>query len=285
MRNKIRDLLFISLICIFALSSQSAFAAEGEEALQLGCVAYAKEASANAYRQIGEYLEKELGRQVTVTVYPNYHEVIHDIANDKLDVAVLSPVVFLCADQAVDLSILGHGVYGASGDFAYRSTIFVPAGSDLNSLDDLAGKKVAFVDQLSASGFIVPKVAMMKAGLKDVASEFAGNHVDAFRKLVSGEVEAAATLDTIMQDEPALAEHSEDVKVLWTSEFVIPSDVFVTTPKVSASVNESITTALLKYSEAQEGGRTSRNAIFSGFVPEDENLYKGLKSLVAEFSN
>ena len=284
MKYKSIVLLLLVLVsmefCLPALTR----AASDDRALNLGCVAYAKEASAKAYRQIGEYLEKELGRQVAVTVYPNYHEVIHDIANEKLDVAILSPLVYVCAAEAVDLSVLGHGVYRVSGDYAYRSTIFVHSDSSVSSLAELSGKEIAFVDELSASGFIVPKVALMKEKVTNLKERFAGNHVDAFQKLLSGDVEAAATLNTIMDDEPSLAQFKEKVKVIWTSDFVIPSDAFVATSKVPFEVQEKMTNLLLKYGEAQKSDRADQNGIFSSFVPEDEKLYEGLQQLVNEYA-
>ena len=285
MKNRIYHLSIIVIALFILFSPPLAKATDEQKALQLGCVAYAKEASAKAYRQIGLYLEEQLGIQVAVTVYPSYNEVIVDIANDKLDLAILSPLVHVCASEACELTVLGHGVYGVSGDFAYRSTIFVHADSSISSLEELEDKSISFVDQLSASGFIVPKVALMKAGIVEMAEEFAGNHVDAFRALLNEDVDACATLNTIMEDEPTLAQHAADVKVLWTSEFVIPSDAFVATAKVSPQLKEKITTILLQYGQAQKEGRSESNAIFSGFVPEDERLYDPLRQLVNEFSN
>ena len=285
MLNKRINFSIIAISLLLILSPLLARANEEQKALQLGCVAYAKEASAKAYRQVGQYLEDKLGCQVVVTVYPSYQEVIVDIANEKLDLAILSPLVHVCASEACELTVLGHGVYGVSGDFAYRSTIFVRADSSINSLEDLEDKSIAFVDQLSASGFIVPKVALMKESIIEIEEVFAGNHVDAFRSLLNEDVEACATLNTIMEDEPTLGDHAADVKVLWTSEFVIPSDAFVATSKLSADLQQEITTLLLQYGEAQKQGRSEINAIFSGFVPEDEKLYDGLQKLVNEFSN
>ena len=285
MLNKRINFSIIAISLLLILSPLLARANEEQKALQLGCVAYAKEASAKAYRQVGQYLEDKLGCQVVVTVYPSYQEVIVDIANEKLDLAILSPLVHVCASEACELTVLGHGVYGVSGDFAYRSTIFVRADSSINSLEDLEDKSIAFVDQLSASGFIVPKVALMKESIIEIEEVFAGNHVDAFRSLLNEDVDACATLNTIMEDEPTLGQHAADIKVLWTSEFVIPSDAFVATAKVSPQLQEKITTLLLQYGQAQREGSSKSNPIFSDFVPEDEKLYDALRGLVNEFSN
>ena len=250
--------------------------------LRLGCVGFSKDVTAKAFRELGTYLESKVGSKVTVTVYPKYNEVIHDLVNEKIDMAMLSPLVYLNARSSCQVSTLGVGVYRATGDFAYRSIILAPKGAGIKSLSDLRGKSVAFVDLLSASGFVVPKAAMVSAGV-DVRGTFYGNHIDAVGALVEGKADAACTMSTIFDDSREIAAHRGELDTVWTSEFVIPGDVFVATPSLSSSLSKKIEEALLAYGSAQQKGRAQQNALYKGFEPEQEKLFTGLEEFLNSF--
>jgi phosphonate transport system substrate-binding protein len=210
-----------------------------------------------------------------------------DLVNGKLELAVLPPLVYLNARHERPLETLGYGVYRASGHFSYHSLILVRADSKAASLAELSGKKVAFVDIMSASGYVVPKAALVKAGVagkKDVKGSFHQNHVDAVRALLRGEVDAAATYDLVFSDSREIAEQKDKLRTLWTGDVVIPSDAVVATPEVSAELRGKLTDALLGYHTAQKQKRAPENRVYGAFVPADPHLYNDLERFLAEFT-
>ena len=253
---------------------------EAGPVLRMGCVAYAKAATADAYKQVRDYLAKELGQDIALTVYPDYHEVVHDVVNDKLDVAILSPLVYLNAQAERPLHALAYAISRGSGHFTYHSQILVRKDAPEEKLADLAGKKMAFVDLMSASGYVVPKEALVKAGVtgkKNVVATFCKNHHDAVMSVVEGKCDAAATYDQIFIDSKKLGEVKDKLKVLWTSESVIPADAFVATESVPAAQRKRIRSALLAYCVAQDKKACPENGMYEGFVPGDPNLYNDMK--------
>jgi phosphonate transport system substrate-binding protein len=156
----------------------------------------------------------------------------------------------------------------------------VPSHSPIKSLTDLSGRRMAFVDIMSASGYVVPKEALVRAGVtgsKNVQAQFYDNHVDAVQAVLSGKADAVATYDLIFNDSKNLAQRRHKLKVLWTGEFVIPSDAFVATDAVSAADQQRIRVALLSYFADQERGLYPKNGVYEGFVSADPNLYNDLK--------
>ena len=276
-----RILVLAALVLILTVPAASA--AETTP-LRLGCVAFAKEATATAYRQLQAYLTTALGRDVALTLYPSYHEVVHDVVNGRVDLAVLSPLVYLNARRAQTLYTLGYGVYGASGHFTYRSVVVVPRASKLRRLEDLGNARMAFVDRISASGYVLPQEALVRAGVtgpRAVRPSFLGNHVDAVRAVLEGRADAAATYDVVFADAPELAGDRTKLRVIWRSDFVIPSDAVVATGAVDAPTRTAVRAALLSYFAAQHTGEAERNVLYEGFVPGDPNLYTDLERLVA----
>ena len=256
-----------------------------DDTLRMGCVAFAKEATSKAFRQIRSFLAKGLGRDIKLTLYPNYHEVIHDLANDNIDVAVLSPLVYLNARSTCALNTLAYGIYRSSGGFTYKSVILVPRESKAKKLTDLAGKKMAYVDIMSVSGYVLPKAALKKVGLsgkKKMTASFHKNHVDAVFAVLRGKADAVSTYDIIFKDSKKLANSRRKLRRLWTSNFVIPSDAFVTTKRVPFGLRKKLRTLLLSYFAAQDKKEADRNELYEGFVPGDPNLYKDLQQFMTE---
>lgn len=148
-----------------------------------------------AHRNLGQFekeLEKRLGQAVTLKVSKDYSETVGMLQSGQVDMAVLSPLNFVNAEKDLNLKVLFKKVYGSS-EF-YYSAIVSKSESRFKSLKDLRGKRVAFVDKSSASGFLYPQVMFQEAGLKasEVEAVFKGTHVDALKALLAGEVEAAA---------------------------------------------------------------------------------------------
>lgn len=287
MRQSCLCALLVLACLATSVPAPAAEAAASRSALRLGCVAFVKEDTATAYRQLSEYLTKELSSEVALTLYPNYHDAMLDLVNGKLELAVLPPLVYLNARHEKPLETLGYGVYHGSGHFSYRSLILVRADSKAVSLEELSGKKVAFVDIMSASGYVVPKAALVKAGVtgkKDVKGSFHQNHVDAVRALLRGEAEAAATYDLVFSDSREISEQKAKLRTLWTSDLVIPSDAVVAAPEVSVELRGKIVDALLGYYSAQKQKRAAENRVYEGFVPPDPNLYNDLERFLSEFS-
>jgi len=256
-----------------------------DDTLRMGCVAFAKEATAQSYRLIRDYLAEGTKRDVKMTVYPTYHEVVHDMVNDNLEVAVLSPLVYLTARGDCNLDTIGYGIYRSSGDFTYKSVIYVPRTAEARKLADLAGKRMAYVDIMSVSGYVLPKAALSDAGLtgpRKVVAQFFGNHVDAVQAVLTGQADAVATYDIVFDDAPALRGSRKNLRLLWTSDFVIPSDAVVTTRRVPTDVRHRLRSLLLSYFAAQESKQVPTNRLYEGFVPGDPNLYRDLARFMTE---
>jgi phosphonate transport system substrate-binding protein len=74
----------------------------------------------------------------------------------------------------------------------YWGDIVVRADGDLRDLKALDGRRIAFVDEYSMTGFVLPAKTLLDAGIRPIA-EFAGSHALALELLRQGRVDAAAT--------------------------------------------------------------------------------------------
>jgi phosphonate transport system substrate-binding protein len=144
-----------------------------------------------------EYLEKKLEIKVEPFVATDYSGVIEAMRSKKLDVAFLGPFAYVLAVDMANAEAFAVGVRD-DGKSTYKSIILTHKDSGIKNLEDLKGKDFAFVDPASASGNLIPRSMLQKAGIdpdKDFNVIYAGGHDAAVLAVKNRKVPAAATND------------------------------------------------------------------------------------------
>ena len=105
-----------------------------------------------------------------VIVVDSLSKMVAEMESGRVDVYIDSPfpAAFVC-DRAEAHPVLRRWKRGSN---SYHSVIFARADSEIETVQDLAGKMVVFGEPFSTTGFLLPKAALVAAGLKLV------NYVD-----------------------------------------------------------------------------------------------------------
>ncbi len=115
-----------------------------------------------------------------VVVVGSLSQMIEELREGRVDLFVDSPFPAVFVWQRTDAEpILRRWKRGSD---VYRSVVFTRKDSGVNSVDDLAGKIIAFGEPFSTSGFLMPKAALASAGLRlvnyeDPAASIPGDRV------------------------------------------------------------------------------------------------------------
>ena len=132
----------------------------------------------------------------------NYAAVIQALGQGTADLAETGPFAAALGVEAdnVDIVLQRRGF----GSWTYVSQISVAPDSDIGSLSDLSGEKVAFSDRLSTSGCLYPLYSMKTEGGIEIGNlpsgsgneagiepVFAGGHTKSYSLLKQGQVAAA----------------------------------------------------------------------------------------------
>ncbi len=158
---------------------------------------------AETFEPMRRYLEEGLGCKVEVAFATDYASVIEAMKKKKVDIAWLGPLSYVLAEREAGAEAFAIGVK-QGGSSTYQSYFVVPGDSPAQSLDDLAGKSVAFVDPASTSGGLVPTYTIRQQYDKSVDEFFdrliyAGSHNAAELAVKNKTVDAAAT-DSIVYE-------------------------------------------------------------------------------------
>lgn len=180
--------------------------------------------------QFAKLLTKEVGIPVKAYISPDYLSLAKAMKEGKVDFAFFTAATFVQAEKEIKLKVLLKKVFSAP---YYYSVLLTKAESSIKKIEDLKGKKVAFVDEKSASGYLYPMVMLREKGIdsKQFFNQilFSGNHERSVELLKNGEVDGIAVFADDSENKTGAiskylgAEAVAKYRLLWSSE-PIPND-------------------------------------------------------------
>src|SRR5437868_76591 len=129
-------------------------------------------------KDIGDYIEKETGLKIQSDVPTSYVAVVEAMCADKLDVGWVSPLAYILARQKCGADMQLASINSA-GKTTYHGFILARNAADIQKLEDLKGKKFAWVDASSTSGYLYPRALLAEKGIAPESlgqQVFAGGH-------------------------------------------------------------------------------------------------------------
>ncbi len=237
-------------------------------------------------------LERATGLAWKITVMSSYAAQVEGMCAGQIDVGFFAPLqMTLLLDRGCGTPVLGalrnevklDGTTQLSP--TYRSQILVRADSGITDLKGLAGKKFAFVDTLSASGYVFPLLTIKnKVGQEPrtfFAANgiiFAGGHPQAALNVYQGTVDGAATfIDVRTQLVATYPDIMTKTKVIDTSD-PIPNDGVALQKDFPAELGKTVKQALIDYSKTDDG-KAKFLALFSwnGMQEVDAKFYDSMR--------
>lgn len=151
--------------------------------------------------------------------------------------------------------------------------------SGITDLAGLKGKKFAFVDPISASGYLFPSLLVKnKTGQEPktffASTIFAGGHDKAALAVYSGQVDGAATFNDVRTNAGMPADIMAKTKAI-DAAGPIPNDGVAVAKSFPAELRTQVTKALIDYC-ASDAGKTQCKSLFN---------WDGVKEVAADFYN
>jgi phosphonate transport system substrate-binding protein len=164
-----------------------------------------------------EYLERETGAKIDLTVPTNYAAVVEAISNDQVDIAYLGGFTYVQASKRAGVLPLVQ----RERDREFHSLFITHKDSGINSLGDLKNRKFAFGDVNSTSGHLMPEYFMRQAGVDlEVITNalYSGGHDATALAVANKKVDAGALDETVYQKMVADGKlDGTQVKVFYTT--------------------------------------------------------------------
>lgn len=146
------------------------------------------------YVPIIEGVVKQIGYKARTIIASDYSDLARCLLDSIADIGWFSPLAYVNAREQGGVVPLVTPV--VNGTPSYEGYIIVHKRSGISSLTELRGKKVAFVDPKSASGYAFPRYLLKKAGIdleRNLEALFLGTHDKVINAVLSQTVDAGAT--------------------------------------------------------------------------------------------
>jgi phosphonate transport system substrate-binding protein len=205
--------------------------------------------------RISHLLEMATGYQFQSVVATSYAGVIEAMGANRADIGWLNTFSYVIAHQKYGVEV--RLVTVRFGLPYYRAEIITQAASGINGLADLRGKRFAFVDPASTSGYLFPVAGLKKAGYDPQKffgqTIFAGSHNNVVLAVYQGRVDAGSVFEDARGSvQKTLPDVMQKVKVVWKSD-PIPNDTVSVRKGLPEDVKAKVTNALLRFSQTPAG--------------------------------
>lgn len=263
----------VTLSALMAVSLFSADGAENVKASSLGgedgvfTIAYAPNESttesADARNGLAEDLSEFLGCEVEEIQASDYNAIIEALRTGSADMAYMGSQALALGVERTELEpIVMKAEEGDPEKAIYHSVLIASsANEDINSIEDIKGKTMAFVDPDSTSGNLVPTAEIIQAfpdeelnsdmlhtnGDFFEAVSYSGSHQAGLQAVIKGDVDVVPISDQILASEIANGNAAEgDVKVIHESG-AIPAEAMVVAEHVDQDTRDQLTEFLTSY--------------------------------------
>jgi phosphonate transport system substrate-binding protein len=139
---------------------------------------------------MAQALKQATGLNFEVSVPTSYAATIEEMCASPTDTMAFIPAFgYVLANDLCGVDVAFKAVRRGWG--VYWTMFVVQRDSDIQSIDDLNGKKWAYPDAGSTSGYLVPSVVLKEAGVTPGETLEAGGHPEAVRAVYNGEADFA----------------------------------------------------------------------------------------------
>ncbi len=242
-----------------------------------------------------DYLSEKLGMDVNVTLATDYSTIVEAMASGKVDLGIMPPAAYvqarnLDAAEAILSSQLVkydedteepiEGEYTST----FKGEVLVKADSDMESLEDLKGKKIATLSPNSASGYIYPVAEMKDLGidpLTDCTLTTVNDIPSEMTAVLNGQQDACFVFQGaryVFSSKFTDYDLYKDLKVLYLTEGDIPNDAIAVQPSMDDDLKAQIKDVFLNMANDEEGKEAMSLWGHTGYGEADESAYDTIEA-------
>ncbi|HSM92841.1 MAG TPA: phosphate/phosphite/phosphonate ABC transporter substrate-binding protein [Anaeromyxobacteraceae bacterium] len=164
------------------------------------------------FHLLGEYLTRKVGVPVEFTILSRYGNILESFQTERMDGAFFGSFTGALALEKLGVIPLARPV-NLDGSSTYHGHLFVRADSQIRSVKQLRGKRMAFVDRATTAGYVFPLAVLRKAGIAAPDGffgeyYFTGSHDAAIAAVLDRKADAGAAkhsvYDRIRKENPAV---------------------------------------------------------------------------------
>ena len=281
--NKI--FLFIAIVNIFGCVQQAELGTKKNPIKMYFVPSIEADKIITGGKEVADIISEKTGYHFHVAVPTNYASVIEAMGTEETDIAWLATYAYILANQKfgakVALTVVRKGYEKYRGQFITRSE------SNINCLEDIDGKIIAYTDAASTSGYIYPSALLQSKGIKPGKYFFAGGHPQAVLAVYGGQADVGCTFwtpigkegchdarDMVLDTHPDVL---EKIKIVGFTDW-IPNATVSFRKNFPPEMKEKIVEALLEFANEDEGHKILKNLLeIDNFIRASDEDYDSVR--------
>ena len=286
-RSRLQSLIGSLLICLALFAGMPVSASEQPTELLLGI-----EPEHNIfdqmqrYRYLADFLSKELGVKVKLTIMSRYGEVIKRFRTLKLDGAFLTPYTATLGIKELHLDPLVNPV-NLNSHSTSQGYIFVRKDSRIGSISDMEGGNIVFVDPATLEGYLFPLSFLKQHGVSDINRffgryYFSGSHASAIFAVLDGRADIGAAkstvFDQLVKNDPSI---SQDLEIIAKS-IMVPEVTLCLKDEISEDFRERLAGVLMEMDKTPEGVKVLAQFKASRFIAADKADFAAIEAMAMQ---
>lgn len=253
------------------------------------------ETISNNAESLIQFLHEETGYHYVTAVPASYVAVVEAFGTNKADIAILNSFSYLLANEKYGAEARLR-VIRNDGQTTYKGQIITRTDSGIDTLTDLSGRTIAYVDASSTSGYILPKALLKEKGISPSEETFAMKHDNVVTMVYQKQVDAGATFfsapdkktgepkDARIRVLKQFPDVMDRIKIIGYTQD-IPNDPCIFRKDLPEEIKQKVVNALLKFVKTKEGVK----ALFeiysvTGLVPTKDADYDVLRNMMSSLN-
>lgn len=193
----------------------------------------------------------------------------------QYDIAYMNPYHYVVFNESAGYNALAKQI-----DKSIKGVIVAKKGSNIKSIHDLAGQRLAFPAPAAFAATILPQAELHKLGITYTPT-YVSSHDSVYLNVSRGFFPAGGGIQRTLNNMPV--ETQSMITTIWQSAEYTPHAI-ATHPKLDVQTREKILAALVNMSNTEEGVKLLRTINFNGFEPASNKDWDDVRALHIETS-
>lgn len=279
LKKYLNIVLLILFFLIFTTSLQA------EEVITLGVTSKKIALSKlESWQSILDEVSKRSGIDIELVVAKDHQTLIALMKNKEIDMGYFSPVFYVKAHDKLNCKpvVLEKRLSSSY----YQGGFIVRKDSNIKSLADLKGKKLALTaEKDSTSGYYLPIAILKRNGISyqdDLKVVYTGKHINALKSVSYGLVDAGAIKLFILENE-ANQKYSSEIRVVAKSSY-LPTSSITARKDIDKKIISRLRKAFISLNSDPTGLKAMQKSGFDGFAESNDQMYDIVRDYLADYN-
>lgn len=230
------------------------------------------------YRPLADYLTGKIGVKVKLTILSRYGSIIDSFVTRKMDGAFFGIFTGVLAMEKLGVEPVARPL-NLDGKSTVNSYIFVRKDSGIKTVKDMRGKRIVFVDKLTATGYLFAIAFLREKGVQDIDKYFGeyfftGSHGSAVYSVLDNRADIGSVkskvFNRMVEKDPAI---KDDLNIIAKSD-EFPDTTLCIRKDLPAEIKTRIKQALLNMDRDPGGNEILKKFGALKFIDADKKDFQ-----------